>query len=77
VVTGWTPISISPKQQKPSSFQEFVRLNVHPDAAWAVKGLTVDNEDDGRAVATSISNGSCLAMPYALSSYNNIDTTLE
>jgi hypothetical protein len=62
VVTGWAPISTSPRQQKPTAFQEFVRLNVHPDAAWAVKGLTVGNEDAGNAVATSISNGSCLAI---------------
>jgi hypothetical protein len=58
----WAPLSTGPRQQKPTSFQEFIRLNVHPDAAWAVKGLTVGNEDDGRAVATSISNGSCLAI---------------
>jgi hypothetical protein len=62
VVIGWAPISTSPRQQKSTSLQEFVRLNVHPDAAWAVKGLTVGNEDDGRAVATSISNGSFLAI---------------
>jgi hypothetical protein len=35
---------------------------VYPDAAWALAGLTVSNEDDVRAVATSISNGSCLAI---------------
>jgi hypothetical protein len=63
VVLGWAPLFSSPRQQKHSSFQEFVRLKVDPDhAAWAVPGLAVGNEDDGRAVATSIRTGSCLAI---------------
>ena len=61
-LSGWAPAIKPPTHQATSSFSEYVKKNVHPDAAWAVTRFIASNADDGKAVAESIKNGCCVAI---------------